>query len=57
MLDILELKENCYNRNKYYTQAMACINDIKARGKVPVVIGGTNYYLETLLYNINMKGA
>ena len=36
---------------------MACINDIKARGKVPVVIGGTNYYLETLLYNINMKGA
>jgi tRNA A37 N6-isopentenylltransferase MiaA len=22
---------------------------------VPVVVGGTNYYLETLLYDINIK--
>lgn len=30
------------------------MEDIRARGKVPVVVGGTNYYLETLLYDVEM---
>lgn len=55
MLDVLELHENCYNRNKYFSEALRCVNQIKTRGKVPVIVGGTNYYLETLLYNIEIS--
>lgn len=33
---------------------MKCVQDIKARGKIPVIVGGTNYYLQTLLYDLDM---
>lgn len=29
------------------------ISDIVNRGKLPVVVGGTNFYLEWLLYGVN----
>lgn len=56
MLDVLELSEASYNRNKYYEEATAAMRDAWARGKVPVVVGGTNYYLETLLYDMDVGG-
>jgi tRNA A37 N6-isopentenylltransferase MiaA len=34
---------------------MKSIQEIKMRGKIPVIVGGTNYYLETLLYDIKMN--
>lgn len=34
---------------------MKCVDEIKSRGKIPVVVGGTNYYLQTLLYDINLN--
>ena len=30
--------------------ACACIEEIQSRGKLPIVVGGTNYYIESLLY-------
>ena len=30
--------------------ATSCIADIHGRGKVPTVVGGTNYYVESLLF-------
>lgn len=32
--------------------ALPLIEDIKKRGKVPIVVGGTNYYIESLLWEI-----
>ena len=55
MVDCLNLSETAYNRNKYYAQASKKIQEIRSKGKVPVVIGGTNYYLETLLYDIDIE--
>ena len=34
---------------KAYTEAK--IKDIKARGKVPIIVGGTGLYIDALIYN------
>lgn len=28
------------------------IEDIFARGKIPIIVGGTNYYIESLLWKV-----
>ena len=32
------------------------IKDIKARGKVPIIVGGTGLYIDALIYNYKFKG-
>ncbi|XP_031549612.1 tRNA dimethylallyltransferase-like [Actinia tenebrosa] len=32
--------------------ALPLIDDIKKRGKIPIIVGGTNYYIESLLWDI-----
>lgn len=39
---------------KAYTEAK--IKDIKARGKVPIIVGGTGLYIDALIYNYKFKG-
>jgi tRNA dimethylallyltransferase len=39
-----------FNVTKYRELALATIKDVHARGKTPVVCGGTNYYIESLLF-------
>lgn len=51
LLDVLELKQEDFNRNMYYEMAVEVLIDIFKRGKVPLVVGGTNYYIETLLFS------
>ncbi len=48
MLDILEPWEN-YSAAQYAAQARACVEDIAARGRLPIVAGGTGLYLDALL--------
>ena len=38
-----------YNLYEYIRDARKAINDIHGRGKVPIVVGGTGLYVETLL--------
>jgi len=33
--------------------ALEVIDDIQSRGKVPIICGGTNYYIEGLLFKKN----
>ena len=39
---------------KLYTEQK--IKDIKARGKVPMVVGGTGLYIDSLIYDYHFKG-
>ena len=39
---------------KEYTEAK--IKDIKARGKVPIIVGGTGLYIDALIYDYKFKG-
>ncbi len=48
MLDVADPREN-YSAAKYADEAAACVEDIRRRGKLPIVVGGTGLYIDGLL--------
>ncbi len=48
MLDVADPEEH-YSAARYVQQASACVDDIFARGKLPIVAGGTGLYRDALL--------
>ena len=48
MLDVLEPWENC-SVSRYVAMADACVQDILARGKPVILVGGTGLYLDALI--------
>ena len=48
MVDITDPAEN-YSVSRYVEQATAVADDILARGRVPVVVGGTGLYIDSLV--------
>lgn len=48
MLDVAEPEEP-FSVARYVERAGACVDDILARGKVPILAGGTGLYLDSLL--------
>ena len=48
MVDIIDPAENYYV-SRYVEQATAVADDILARGRVPVVVGGTGLYIDSLV--------
>ena len=48
MIDVAEPEEN-YSVARYVEQASACCDDILSRGRLPVVVGGTGLYIDSLL--------
>ncbi len=51
MMDILQPGEQ-YSVALYVKQAAQVINDIISRGRLPIVVGGTGLYIDSLLQNI-----
>lgn len=51
MMDFLDNTES-FSVADYQKLAGGCIRDIHSRGKLPVVVGGTGLYIDTLLDNI-----
>ena len=47
LLDVAEVTEN-YDVARYVAQAEAAATDILARGRLPLVVGGTGFYLSAL---------
>lgn len=50
MLDVLEVGEMYYSVAQFKQQADECLNDVLNRKKLPIVVGGSNYYSETLIF-------
>ena len=48
MIDIADPTEN-YSVSRYAAEATACVDDILARGKLPIVVGGTGLYIDSLI--------
>jgi len=38
-----------YSVSRYVEDASACVNDILSKGKIPIIVGGTGLYIESLL--------
>ena len=49
LLDFVEANEK-FSVVEFKTIALDAISDILARQKVPIIVGGTNYYIESLLW-------
>ena len=54
MLDVAEPTDK-YAVSEYVPGAEKAIAEIAARGRVPILAGGTGLYLKSLLYGINYK--
>lgn len=53
MMDFLDTKKS-FSVAEYQAMAGDCIADIFSRGKLPVVVGGTGLYIDTLLNNVRL---
>jgi len=49
LIDIRNVNES-FNVAEFYTEAHKALKDILMRGKVPIVVGGTGFYLHAFLY-------
>ncbi len=56
MIDICEPNQK-FSCTDYAEMALSCINDIIARGKLPILCGGTGLYLDSLLRGVRDDGA
>lgn len=52
MLDILDISEPL-DVYRYVESAGKCVNDISVRGHIPVICGGTGFYIRSLLYGLD----
>jgi tRNA dimethylallyltransferase len=50
LYDVVDMQTKDFNVNKYLALAIPTIAEIHSRGKLPIVVGGTNYYIEGLLF-------
>lgn len=48
MIDIVEPEES-FSAALYAEKAAACAQDIAERGKLPIIVGGTGFYIDSLL--------
>ncbi len=48
MIDVAEPYEN-YSVARYVREADACVQDILRRGKLPIIVGGTGLYIDSLV--------
>ncbi|MGN0798366.1 MAG: tRNA (adenosine(37)-N6)-dimethylallyltransferase MiaA [Christensenellales bacterium] len=56
MIDVVEAGDS-YSVQQYVTSARKIVEDIYARGKLPIVVGGTGLYIRGLLYPYSFANA
>lgn len=55
MLSVIEPWED-YSVSRYVEDAAACVDDVLARGKLPIIVGGTGLYIDSLLSGRGFMG-
>jgi len=53
MLDVVDISSD-YSVSQYVQEAKKCIADIIKRGKTPIICGGTGFYIDALVYDIQL---
>ena len=54
MIDVAEPTEN-FDVARFAEEAKAHVRDIQMRGKVPILCGGTGFYIQAVLYDIDFS--
>ena len=52
LLDVLDPEED-FNVVRFQTLAREAMERIRANGRIPMVVGGTGFYIQALLYDID----
>ena len=52
LIDVLEPEEE-FHVVRFRQMAKAAMADIYSRGKIPIIVGGTGFYIQALLYDID----
>lgn len=52
LIDVMDPHED-YNVVRFQQMAKAAVQDIASRGKLPILCGGTGFYIQALLYDID----
>jgi len=52
LVDLIEPSER-YHAARFRREAMACIDAVRGRGKLPVIVGGTGLYIRALLRGLD----
>ena len=55
LIDVRDVDES-YSAYDFVTEAQAAITDIVSRGKLPIIVGGTGLYLQSLLEGYHLGG-
>lgn len=55
MLSVIEPWE-AYSVSRYVEEAAACVDDVISRGKLPIIVGGTGLYIDSLLSGRGFMG-
>lgn len=51
LLGSIQLHEDAWVVTRFKREAIRTISEIRARGKLPIIVGGTSYYLDGLLFD------
>lgn len=54
LIDVLDPTED-FNVFTFQTMAKQALEEIYAKGKVPIIVGGTGFYIQSLLYDISFE--
>ncbi|MBR4965783.1 MAG: tRNA (adenosine(37)-N6)-dimethylallyltransferase MiaA [Lachnospiraceae bacterium] len=54
LIDVLEPTEE-FNIVRFQTMAKKAVQEIVSNGKIPMLVGGTGFYIQSLLYDIDFK--
>ena len=54
LIDELEPDEE-FNIFEFKTRAEKYINEIVSKGKIPVIVGGTGFYIQSVIYDVNFS--
>ncbi|OSS51652.1 hypothetical protein B5807_03161 [Epicoccum nigrum] len=50
LLGCIGLEEETWTVGKFVNKALGVIDEIRSRGKLPILVGGTHYYTQSLLF-------
>jgi tRNA dimethylallyltransferase len=50
LLDCIDLKEEPWTVTRFVTEAKRIVDEIRSRRKLPILVGGTHYYTQALLF-------
>ena len=56
LIDMIEHHEPTWTVQNFAREARRAVHDIRARGKLPIVVGGTHYYINALLFEDSVLG-